>query len=120
MIDAWFDLLLDQEVDLTPIRQQVASIRFLTVPTGGRLGGVSGVERARSITGILDVVVHASIGATVGPAEDAYGRVGWVMASGVRRDAVRRSVEQAAAAVRLDVDPALLPEPPRATASASL
>nr|WP_230416214.1 pyridoxal-phosphate dependent enzyme [Micromonospora tarapacensis] len=59
-----------------------AGIRFLVAETCGVVRAVAGVEEAAALPGVHDVTVTARVGATVGPAADAYGRLGWVIATG--------------------------------------
>ncbi|MDG4797034.1 pyridoxal-phosphate dependent enzyme [Micromonospora sp. WMMD1082] len=83
-----------------------AGIRFLTTATSGVLRAVDGVEEAAALPGVRDVTVTARPGATVGPAVDAYGRLGWVIADGDSPEAVRASLDEALARVALEVTPA--------------
>ncbi|AEB45536.1 pyridoxal-phosphate dependent enzyme [Micromonospora maris] len=83
-----------------------AGIRFLTTATTGVLHAVDGAEEAAALPGVHDVTVTARVGAAVGPATDAYGRLGWVIADGDSPEQVRARLDQALGRMALDVTPA--------------
>jgi len=117
LLGAWFDLLLGRDVNLTPRRQHVASIRFLTAPSSGRLVGVTGVDKAAAGDTVREVTVSAAPGARVRTAEDAYDRIGFVIAAGAEREAVERGMVAALENIHLEIEeegegaPGELPQP---------
>lgn len=113
LLGAWFDLLRGRPVDLRPRCRAFASIRFLTAPRPGRLREVEGLAAAWADPVVRDVFTSARVGEEVRPAEDAYGRLGHVIAAGPARAQVIRAVEASARAVRF----ALEPEPALAVAA---
>ncbi|ATE55699.1 pyridoxal-phosphate dependent enzyme [Actinosynnema pretiosum] len=68
--------------DLAPSRAAHAGIAFLTAPRAGVLAEVTGVEAARAVPGVEHVLVTAAPGAAVRPPENAYDRLGHVIALG--------------------------------------
>ncbi|WSQ12846.1 ATP-grasp domain-containing protein [Streptomyces sp. NBC_01231] len=69
-------------VRLLADRARHAGIRFLTARRAGRLVAVTGTERAERVPGVEQVVTTASPGSAVRPPQDAYDRLGHVIASG--------------------------------------
>jgi S-sulfo-L-cysteine synthase (3-phospho-L-serine-dependent) len=104
LVGAWFDLLLGADVDLTPRRRHVASIRFLTAPSTGRLVALTGVEEATAGGSVREVTVSTEPGVKVRIAEDAYDRLGFVIGSGPERRAVEQGVAAALERIHLVVE----------------
>jgi cysteine synthase A len=104
LLGAWLDLAAGRPIDLTPRRREVASIRFLTVPTAGRLTRMDGVDEARRLATVREIAVTRAVGAAVRPAEDAYDRIGFVIASGPHLDSVTRDLDRALELIRFDVE----------------
>ncbi|TDV43159.1 ATP-grasp domain-containing protein [Actinophytocola oryzae] len=92
-------------VDLTARSGQDsrAGIRFVMADRSGTVTAVSGVDTARTLPGVRDVLVSAVPGARVAPARDAYGRLGHVIACGPTPEAVGETLDHALAAVRVSV-----------------
>ncbi|MCO6693171.1 pyridoxal-5'-phosphate-dependent protein, partial [Streptomyces sp. Vc17.3-30] len=59
-----------------------AGIRFLTATRSGRLTGVTGTAEAARVPGVESVVVTGAPGRAVRPPQDAYDRLGHVLAVG--------------------------------------
>jgi S-sulfo-L-cysteine synthase (3-phospho-L-serine-dependent) len=104
LLGAWLDLAAGYPIDLTPQRKEVASIRFLTVATAGRLTRMDGVDDARRLATVREVAVTRALGSEVRPAEDAYDRIGFVIASGPHFEPVTRDLDHALELIRLDVE----------------
>jgi S-sulfo-L-cysteine synthase (3-phospho-L-serine-dependent) len=92
-----------QPADLAPRRSAHAGIRFLLATEPGELIQVAGVTEAAQVPGVTAVRVTGQPGALVRPPEDAYDRVGYVIAAGQDPDAVRTALAGAAARIRVDV-----------------
>lgn len=103
LLTAFLNQLDGQPVDLSPLRAEWASIRFLTAGRNGCLAGVSGVEEARRVPGVREVSIGKRPGAPVRQAEEAADRIGYVIAGGPSRAQVLLDVEEAARRVRLDI-----------------
>jgi S-sulfo-L-cysteine synthase (3-phospho-L-serine-dependent) len=104
VFEAWISLLLGNEVSLAATCQDNASIRFLMAQESGRVVAIRGVEEARKIPSIHDVVVTANLGAIVRSAEDAYDRFGFIVASGNDRSELREDLAAACRTIRIDVE----------------
>jgi cysteine synthase A len=105
LLDGWLDLLRGRTPDLTPNRDDVAAIRFLTANRRGRLAGVAGVEAARRLPAIREVLVEKPPGAPVQPTENAYHRLGFVIAAGACRQQVLTEIAEAMRLLRVEVVP---------------
>jgi S-sulfo-L-cysteine synthase (3-phospho-L-serine-dependent) len=104
LLTAWLDLLLGREVRLEPLRSAVAGIRFLTADRPGRLLGLQGIEAARQLPTVCEVVLARPAGTIVQPAENAYHRLGHALAAGPDRAQVSRDLERARALLRVHVE----------------
>lgn len=88
-------------IDARP--QAAAAIRFLAPPRG-RIVGVSGLDEAAAVDGVVDVVVSVQPGATVAELTSSWARAGHVLATGPDGAAAWRNVCAAAEAVRFEVE----------------
>jgi S-sulfo-L-cysteine synthase (3-phospho-L-serine-dependent) len=92
-------------VRLAADRARHAGIRFLIAGASGRLAEVRGVDAARSVPGVVRVAVTAAAGRTVRPAQDAYDRLGYVIAVGTSAVEVTRALNAVAERLEIVVDP---------------
>ncbi|MFI5799707.1 pyridoxal-phosphate dependent enzyme [Streptomyces sp. NPDC051677] len=90
-------------LDLAPRRAGSAGIRFLLAEESGTLRAVEGVEAARAVDGVAAVTVTAAEGAAVRPAQNAYGRLGHVIAAGPDAESVRRALAAATGELHVHV-----------------
>jgi biotin carboxylase len=97
------DLLLGREPELAPSRDDVAGIRFLTTDLTGRLAGLQGLDATLALPTVCQAQLDKPLGTWLQPAEDAYHRAGFVIASGPDRDLVRRDLDTALRLLRLEV-----------------
>jgi S-sulfo-L-cysteine synthase (3-phospho-L-serine-dependent) len=104
LLQAWISLLLGEKVDLTPTRRHCASIRFLTAARSGSLVEASGISKALLMPSVREVRVTACPGARVRSPEDAYDRIGFVIASGPVYSKVHCDLEDALQKVQIRVE----------------
>ena len=104
LLGAWLDLVVGAPIDLKPRRADVASIRFLTAPTAGTLRRVHVVYEARRPATVRQIAISREAGSSVRPAEDAYDRLGFVIASGPDRGTVTRELDRTLRMIRFDVE----------------
>lgn len=90
-------------VTLEPTRSGCAGIRFLLPPRAGTLTGITGQSAAAAVPGVDRVIVTGAVGTVVRPAENAYDRLGSVLAAGATPAAVRRSLDAAVARIGIEV-----------------
>jgi len=109
LLDAFLDLLLGRAPHLAPSIDQVAAIRFVTADRSGSLAGVAGLEEARLLPAVREVRIEKPPGAAVQPCENAYHRLGFVIAAGSERRQVRAAVAAAMRRLRVEVEPETAP-----------
>src|SRR5262249_24049068 len=103
LLSVLLDLLLGRPVSLDPLRREVAGIRFLLADRPGRVRGSAGVEAARRLPPVREVVADRPAGTVVQPAENAYHRLGHVLAAGPDRAEVSADLARAGALLRVEV-----------------
>jgi biotin carboxylase len=84
-----------------------SGVLMVPVPRAGRLRHVDGVEQARRIDGIEDVIVSVKPGELVRPLPEASGYLGFIFARSADRAAVIAALEQAHAALTFVIDAAV-------------
>jgi len=87
-----------------PTQPRGATIAFLNAPPG-RLTGVRGVEKVRSMDGIAVVHLGVSTGDRIRPPEDKNARPGHVVALAENNLAAMALADAAVAAIELEVEP---------------
>ncbi|MFJ3836481.1 pyridoxal-phosphate dependent enzyme [Streptomyces sp. NPDC054904] len=92
-------------LDLAPRHTASAGIRFLLPESRGTLRAVDGTDTALAVAGVTGVTVTAAPGTPVRPAENAYDRLGHVIATGPDTPAVTASLDAALNALRVDITP---------------
>ncbi|MFH8888668.1 hypothetical protein [Streptomyces sp. NPDC017949] len=80
-------------------------MRFLLPESRGTLRAVDGTDTALAVAGVTGVTVTAAPGTPVRPAENAYDRLGHVIATGPDTPAVTASLDAALNALRVDITP---------------
>lgn len=75
-------LAMGDRADTSPHKAEAAAIRFISVDRAGRLDGISGMEEARAMAGIVSVDIHKKPGTWVQRHGDFRDRVGHVIATG--------------------------------------
>lgn len=91
-------------VQLEPVRERYAGVRFLLAAEAGRLVAVNGVASARAVPQVESVTITVSVGAAVQPARDAYDRLGYAIATGDSADDVRATLATACGRIELIVE----------------
>jgi S-sulfo-L-cysteine synthase (3-phospho-L-serine-dependent) len=91
-------------VRLDPARSRHAGVRFLVAKEPGQLGGVSGIGPAERVPGVDRVVVTGVVGRQVRPVQDAYDRLGYMIAVGDTCEQVEKALDTAATMVEICVE----------------
>ncbi|MGX1914114.1 pyridoxal-phosphate dependent enzyme [Streptomyces phaeochromogenes] len=102
--------LLDQQLRaatrrplrLTADRARHAGLRFLTAPDPGRLTTVTGTAEAARVPGVESVVVTGADGRAVRPPQDAYDRLGHVIAVADTPEEVATALDAAMALLSVE------------------
>ena len=104
LLEAAIKLAVGETVAPATLRQRYnrgVAVRYL-FPRPGTVVSVTGVEEARAMAGIIEVVVNARVGDDIVTITNHAQRGGWVVATAeCRADAVARA-EAAVAAIRID------------------
>jgi cysteine synthase A len=82
-------------VEVTGAPVAHSGIQFLTAPRARVLRGLRGVDEARSLLGVADALVTAEPGRRVRPAQDAYDRLGYVIATAASSAEVTAALDKA-------------------------
>jgi biotin carboxylase len=90
---------------LAPLRREAlaSGVMMLPIPRRGVLHGVRGVEAARAVPGVDDVVVTAPEGREVVPLPEGDSYLGFLFAHGDRPDAVEAALRAAHARLSFDI-----------------
>jgi cysteine synthase A len=107
LLEQQLRLAVGRAVDLkpTPGPDRAGGIRFVTAAREGTVTSVHGLDEASALPCVRRVSVSASPGRPVGPARDAYGRLGHVIATGPGQAAVQADLEKALELIRVEVSP---------------
>jgi biotin carboxylase len=94
---------------LSDLRREAraSGVMMLPIPRGGVLRGVAGVEAARAVPGVADVVVTVPEGREVEPLPEGDSYLGFVFARGESPAEVEEALRQAHARLRFDIREAL-------------
>jgi biotin carboxylase len=94
---------------LSELRREASAsgVMMLPIPRGGVLRGVAGVEAARAVPGVADVVVTVPEGREVEPLPEGDSYLGFVFARGESPAEVEEALRQAHARLRFDIREAL-------------
>jgi S-sulfo-L-cysteine synthase (3-phospho-L-serine-dependent) len=94
-----------QATDVSSQWSRYASIRFLTVSNNGVFEGIEGVEEARSVPGVSEVLVYRNPGESVFVRNDFRDRIGHVITSAQNAAGAIHSAEESLEAIRIHVRP---------------
>lgn len=105
MVAAAVALALGDEPRLAPTHaRQGSAIRYLT-PTPGIVREIRGLDRARALPGVAEVVLWVREGSVVRALESSLDRAGHVIATGPIAQEAAGNAERARGAVRIRVEP---------------
>src|SRR5512138_3296756 len=92
-------------IPMDQLRREVraAGVMMIPIPCAGILRGVGGVEEARAIPGVLDVVITAPVGRELEPLPEGDSYLGFLFARGERPEEVEAALRAAHARLRIDV-----------------
>ncbi len=90
--------------ELAPRAERGVAQRWI-FPTPGRIQSISGIEQAKRMPGVEEVILRARPGDVVLRPTDSNAAIGVVMAVGATREEAVRRAESSAAAVRVLTEP---------------
>jgi biotin carboxylase len=80
-----------------------AGVMMIPIPRAGVLHGVGGLEEARAVPGVEDVVITAPVGRSVEPLPEGDAYLGFLFARGARPEEVERVLREGHARLRVDL-----------------
>ncbi|MFE3671145.1 pyridoxal-phosphate dependent enzyme [Streptomyces goshikiensis] len=98
-----------QEPFLEPEFGRQGGIRFLIAERAGRVLAIEGADRAAAVAGVDRVTVTVRPGAEVRPAQDAYGRLGYIIATSERPEEIEDVLDAAEREIRFVYEDAQRP-----------
>jgi S-sulfo-L-cysteine synthase (3-phospho-L-serine-dependent) len=104
LVEAQLLAAVGREPDLAPKPRGVAGIAFLMPERAGRLAAVHGRRDALTVPGLRTVAVTAVPGAQVSPPQDAYGRIGYMIATGTTATEVSTALAKAGSLLTIDIE----------------
>ncbi len=100
-------LALGEDVSAYAREQSASGVMMIPVPNEGILTGVEGVEAARAVAGVEDVVITAKPGEKLVPLPEGAGYPGFIFARGASPEFVDRALRAAHSKLRFVLAPAL-------------
>jgi biotin carboxylase len=104
-VEAVIDLALGETPNAVPTRRGAAVLRFFNPQGSGMLREVSGVEAAKRIPNILDVVVEARVGQPLRGITRDGERPGYIIAIADTRQQALEAADRAEQTVQFTIDP---------------
>jgi len=86
---------------------RAAGVMMIPIPKTGILHGVEGLDLARAVPGVEDVVITAPQGREIEPLPEGDSYLGFLFARGDRPDEVERALREAHARLKVDIRPSL-------------
>jgi biotin carboxylase len=111
MYEATLRAMIGEQVNTTPRTRASAAIRFLMPSREGTVEGVSGLDAAAIVPGVVRAALTTSVGATVRPADQSGDRLGYVIAASKEPDAALRAADAGLAALTVRTTPTGRTEP---------
>ncbi|MGW3471981.1 3-deoxy-7-phosphoheptulonate synthase [Saccharopolyspora sp. NPDC000995] len=105
LLEAQVRFAAGAEFDLPESFEGYAGIQFLLPPEEGVLEEVTGVEQTTALPGVRAVTVTAKPGQRVAPPVDAYGRLGYVIATAATRGELVEILDRARALIGFRLRP---------------
>jgi biotin carboxylase len=87
--------------------RRASGVMMIPIPRRGVLHGVTGLESARAVRGVEDVVVTAAEGRELEPLPEGDAYLGFIFARADRPEEVEAALRSAHARLRFDIRPAL-------------
>ncbi|WP_040951487.1 ATP-grasp domain-containing protein [Gorillibacterium massiliense] len=104
LIEAQLQAALGMAPELSPRRYGYGSIGFIMAEEDGRLLASGGVEDAACVQGVSQLVMHAKPGQPIRKPQNAYDRLGYIIAEGATPGKVSSSVQAAVSKIKLEIE----------------
>ena len=96
---------LGRPTDNLTLRAGATGVMMIPIPHAGRLRRIDGLEAARSMPMIEDVIITAPIGAWLQPLPEGDRYLGFIFASGATAQEVERTLRGAHSRLNIEFDP---------------
>jgi hypothetical protein len=83
---------------------QASGVMMIPIPRRGQLKGIAGVDEARQVPGVEDVVITAKVGQMLVPLPEGASYPGFIFARGATPDLVENSLRAAHATLRWAIE----------------
>ena len=95
--------------DLSGWRREAraAGVMMIPIPAAGRLGGIAGLDAARAVDGVEEIVITARRGQTIQPPPDGGSYLGFIFARAARAATVTAALRAAHGRLRIEVQPVI-------------
>lgn len=103
MIKATIDIACGNIPDISPKFDKASAIRYFDLPSG-TITDISGVEKAREISGVVEITFVKQIGDVVGEIGSSTDRAGFVIAQAETPDGAIEICEEAIKLIEVAVD----------------
>jgi hypothetical protein len=94
---------LGEDVSSYRQRPEASGVMMIPIPTRGLLKGVDGVDEARRVRGVDDVIISAKLDARLVPLPEGHSYLGFIFASASTPAAVENALRQAHECLRFDI-----------------
>jgi biotin carboxylase len=98
---------LGEDVSLVRLERPASGVMMVPIPKGGVYESVDGLERARAITGIEDVIITAKEGQRLVPLPEGASYLGFIFARGDRAAEVEEALRRSHAELEFHIATAL-------------
>jgi biotin carboxylase len=98
---------LGGDVRMGQVDAEASGVMMIPIPKGGVYHGVAGVERARAVPGVVDVVITAAEGQQLVRLPEGATYLGFIFARGDRPEGVEESLRRSHAELSFDIATAL-------------
>ena len=95
--------------DLSGWRREApaAGVMMIPIPAAGRLGQVAGLDAARAVDGVEEIVITARPGQTIQPPPDGGSYLGFIFARAARAATVTAALRAAHGRLRIEIQPVI-------------
>jgi hypothetical protein len=94
---------LGQDVQMAKRESAASGVMMIPIPRGGRLKAIAGVQAARAVTGVEEVIISVPIGELLVPLPEGGSYLGFIFARSDAPNQVEAALRQAHAALEFDI-----------------
>jgi hypothetical protein len=98
---------LGGDVRMLHVDAEASGVMMIPIPKGGIYHGVEGVEQARAVPGVVDVVITAAEGQHLLPLPEGATYLGFIFARGETADQVEDALRRSHSELKFEIATAL-------------